>query len=58
MLKVNYEDPGQRHWRCSGVFKVNFKHISRLVLVFLLLTLSRLMQTDLHLGQSIQKCTQ
>ena len=31
----------RRHWRCSGVFIVNFKHISHLVLVFLLLTLSR-----------------
>ena len=27
-------------WRCSGVFIVNFKHISHLVLVFLLLTLN------------------
>ena len=26
---------------CSGVFIVNFEHISQLVLVFLLLTLSR-----------------
>ena len=29
-----------RHWRRSGVFIVNFEHISHLVLVFLLLTLS------------------
>ena len=28
-------------WRCSGVFIVNFEHISHLVLMFLLLTLSR-----------------
>ena len=28
-------------WRRSGVFIVNFEHISHLVLVFLLLTLSR-----------------
>ena len=27
------------HWRRSGVFTVNFEHISHLVLVFLLLTL-------------------
>ena len=33
--------PERRHWRCSGVFIVNFEHISHLVLVFLLLTLSR-----------------
>ena len=32
MFKVN-------HWRRSGVFIVNFEHISHLVLVFLLLTL-------------------
>ena len=28
------------HWRRSGVFIVNLKHISHLVLVFLLLTLN------------------
>ena len=28
-----------RQWRRSGVFIVNFEHISQLVLVFLLLTL-------------------
>ena len=28
------------HWRRSGVFIVNLKHISHLVLVFLLLTLT------------------
>ena len=33
--------PERRHWRCSGVFIVNFEHISHLVLVFLLLTLRR-----------------
>ena len=33
MFKVN--------WRRSGVFRVNFEHISRILLVFLLLTLSR-----------------
>ena len=31
---------GQRHGRRSGVFIVNFEHISYLVLVFLLLTLN------------------
>ena len=30
---------------CSGVFTVNFEHISPLILVFLLLTLSRYMST-------------
>ena len=29
-----------RQWRCSGIFIVNFGHISHLVLVFLLLTLA------------------
>ena len=29
------------HWRRSGVFIVNFEHISHLILVLLLLTLSR-----------------
>ena len=31
----------QSQWRRSGIFIVNFEHISHLVLVFLLLTLSR-----------------
>ena len=31
----------QRQWDRLGVFIVNFEHISHLVLVFLLLTLSR-----------------
>ena len=33
--------PERRQWRRSGVFIVNFEHISHLVLVLLLLTLSR-----------------
>ena len=32
--------PERHHCRCSGVFIVNFRHISHLVLVFLLLTLN------------------
>ena len=35
LLKVN-----NRNWRCSGVFIVNFEHISYQVLVFQLLTLN------------------
>ena len=31
----------RRHWRRSGMFNFNFEHISQLVLMFLLLTLSR-----------------
>ena len=34
--------PVRRHWRRFGIFIINFEHISQLVLVFLLLTLSRL----------------
>ena len=30
----------RRHWRRSGIFIVNFEHISHLVIVFLLLTLN------------------
>ena len=33
--------PEQRHWFRFGVFIVNFEHISHIVLVFLLPTLSR-----------------
>ena len=39
MFKVNDKDT----WRRSGVFFVNFEHISHLVLVFLFLTLNRKM---------------
>ena len=39
-LKLTIKTPEQRHWRGSGVFIVSFDHISHLVLVFLLLTLS------------------
>ena len=33
--------PQRRQWRRSGVFIVNFEHISNLILLFLLLTLNR-----------------
>ena len=36
--KLTIKTPERRHWRLSGVFIVNFKHISHLVLLFLLLT--------------------
>ena len=39
--KLTIKTPDQRNWRHSGVFIVNFEHISQLILVFLLLTLSR-----------------
>ena len=42
MFKVNDKDTTlkRRYWRRSGVFIVNFEHISHLVLVFLLLALN------------------
>ena len=40
----------QLHWRHSGVFIVNFERISHIFLVFLLLTLSRLIQAGQILG--------
>ena len=39
--KLTKKTPKRRHWRRSGVFIVNFEHISHHVLVILLLTLSR-----------------
>ena len=38
--KLTIKIPERRYWRRSGIFIVNFEHISHLVLVFLLLTLS------------------
>ena len=39
--KLTIKTPERRDWRRSGVFIVNFEHISHLVLDFLLLTLNR-----------------
>ena len=41
--ELTIKTPEGRHWRRSSVFAVNLEHISHLVLVFLLLTLSRQM---------------
>ena len=41
MFKVNIKTPERRHWRRSGVFIVNFEHISHLALMSLFLTLIR-----------------
>ena len=38
--KLTIKSPEQRQWHRSGVFIVNFEHISRLDLVFILLTLN------------------
>ena len=39
--KLTIKTPERRQWPCSGVLIVDFEHISHLLLVFLLLTLSR-----------------
>ena len=39
--KLTIKTPERCCWHCSGVFIINFEHISHLFLVFLLLTLSR-----------------
>ena len=39
--KLTIKTPERCYWRLSSVFVINFEHISRLVLVFLLLTLRR-----------------
>ena len=39
--KLTVKTPERHHWRRSGVFIVNFQHISHLVLMILLSTLSK-----------------
>ena len=46
--KLTIKIPERRHWRRSGIFIVNFKHISRLVLV---LTLNMLYAVFVELVQ-------
>ena len=46
--KLTTKTPERCQWRRSDVFIVNFEHISHLLLVFLLLTLSRKMPTDTY----------
>ena len=41
--KLTIKTPERRQWRHSGVFIVNFEHISHLVLVFLPSTLNMLL---------------
>ena len=38
---LTIQTPERRHWRRSGVFIINFEHISQLFLMFLLLTLNK-----------------
>ena len=39
--KLTIKTPERWYWRRSDVFIVNFEHISQIILVFLMLTLSR-----------------
>ena len=41
MFKVKIKTPERRQARRSGVFIINFKHISHLFLMFLQLTLNK-----------------
>ena len=40
MFKINKKTPERSYWRRSGVFVVNFEHISQFILVLLLLILN------------------
>ena len=53
MLKLTIKNPERRHWCRSGAFIVNFEHISQLVLVFLSLTMSRLMPAGLFYSSKV-----
>ena len=53
--KLTIKTPKRRHWRRSGVFIVNSEHISHFVLVFLSLTLTKLMSTGIN---EVRKQTQ
>ena len=47
--KLEIKTPERCHWRRSGVFIVNFDHMSHLFLVFLLAILSKYLFTE-HYG--------
>ena len=40
-LKITIKTIERHHWRCSGLFIVNFEQISHIILVFPLLTLDK-----------------
>ena len=52
-LKLPIKTPEQCQWRRSSVFTVNLEHMSHLVLVFLLLTLSSEMPAGLYTLKSL-----
>ena len=51
--RLAIKTPERRHWRRSGVFIVNFEHISHLFLLFLLLTLNKSMLAGIKLHQPV-----
>ena len=51
---VTIKTPEQRHWRCSGVFIVNFEHTSYIFLVLLLLTLNKELTTGLEIPSTLK----
>ena len=53
--KLTIKTTGRRHWRGSSVFIVNFKLISHLALLFLLLTLTRQMPTGFKMHYNVIK---
>ena len=50
--KLTIKTPIRRQWRRSGVFIVNFKHISHLFLLFVLFTLSKLMLAGMRFNEN------
>ena len=50
--KLTIKIPERHHWRRSGIFIVNFEHISHLVLVFLLLSLNMYLPAGNEIKQS------
>ena len=46
---LTIKTPGRRQWHRSGVFIVNFEHISHLVVVFLLLTWADKYRMETHI---------
>ena len=45
--KITIKTPECRQWRRSGVFNVNFEHISHLFLMFLMLTFNKYLPAEL-----------
>ena len=56
--KLTIKAPEQHHWRRSGIFIVNFEHISHLVLVFLLLTLNIQLSAGPNVMKEYNHCTE